>query len=100
MSDPPRLFYRDIGAFASPWATIRCPNALATTDFRRDLTKVDVPTLVVHGDADANVPLDLTGRRTLEAVEGSELAVIPGAPHGLAVTHGAEVSDVLLGFLR
>jgi non-heme chloroperoxidase len=100
VSEPARLYYRDIGAFASPWATIRCLHAFATSDFRRDLAKIDVPTLVVHGDADANVPFDLTSRRTHEAVEGSELAVIPGAPHGLAVTHSAEVNELLLGFLQ
>lgn len=99
VSEATRLYYRDIAAFASPWATVRCLHAFATTDFRGDLATFDLPTLVVHGDSDSNVPLDVTSRRTHEMVKGSELVVVPGAPHGLAVTHSKEVNEILLGFL-
>jgi non-heme chloroperoxidase len=99
VSEAARLYYRDIAAFASPRATVQCLHAFATTDFRGDLAKFNLPTLVVHGDSDRNVPFDVTSKRTHEMVEGSELAVILGAPHGLAVTHGNEVNEILLGFL-
>jgi non-heme chloroperoxidase len=99
VSEAARLYYRDIAAFASPRATVQCLHAFATTDFRGDLAKFNLPTLVVHGDSDRNVPFDVTSKRTHEMVEGSELAVILGAPHGFAVTHGNEVNEILLGFL-
>jgi len=99
VSEATRLYYRDIAAFASPHATIRCLHAFGTTDFRGDLAKFDLPTLVVHGDADSNAPFDVTSKRTHEMVQGSNLAVVPAAPHGLAVTHSKEVNEILLGFL-
>ena len=99
MGEATRLYYRDIAAFASPWATIRCLHAFATTDFRRDLATFDLPTLIVHGGSDSNVPFDITSKRTHEMVQGSDLTVIPEAPHGLAVTHSNEVNELLLGFM-
>ncbi|MEX1246446.1 MAG: alpha/beta hydrolase [Thermoanaerobaculia bacterium] len=83
---------------ASPRGTLECVSAWLT-DFRRDLAKIDVPTLVVHGDADRIVPLDATGRLTHEAVAGSELVVVKDAPHGLTWTHAEELNRALLDFL-
>jgi pimeloyl-ACP methyl ester carboxylesterase len=73
--------------------------AFATTDFRDDLTKVTVPTLVIHGDGDATVPFEGSGARTHAAVPGSELHVVQGAPHGVTVSHPAEWNRVVLEFL-
>ncbi len=64
--------------------------AFGTTDFREDLTKVTVPTLVIHGDSDATVPFEGSGRRTHEAIAGSELVVVEDAPHGFNVSHALE----------
>ena len=69
------------------------------TDFRKDLTRIDVPTLVVHGDADRILPLAATGQRTHEAVKGSRLMRVKGGPHGLNWTHAEEVNHELLAFL-
>lgn len=69
------------------------------TDFTGDLAEVGVPLLVVHGDADAIVPLEKSGRRTHEQVRGSELHVVEGGPHGINVSHAEEVNRVLLDFL-
>jgi pimeloyl-ACP methyl ester carboxylesterase len=88
-----------IAAFASPKATLDCMASIARTDFRADLTKVTVPTLVIHGDADVGVPLELTSRRVHDAIAGSELVVIEGAPHGLVLTHADEFNRALLEFL-
>jgi non-heme chloroperoxidase len=81
-------------------AALACMSSFATTDFRQDLEKVTVPTLVVHGDSDATVPFEGSGKRTHEAVEGSELVVVDDAPHGLNVSHADEFNQALLAFLE
>ncbi len=83
---------------ASARASIECVAAWGT-DFRKDLARITVPTLVVHGDDDRIVPLALSGQRTHEQVKGSRLAVVAGAPHGLTWTHAEEVNRELLAFL-
>jgi pimeloyl-ACP methyl ester carboxylesterase len=75
-------------------------DAFGTTDFRQDLKAVTVPTLVIHGDADAIVPLEGSGQRTHRAVAHSQLVILPGAPHGLNVTHAQAFNDALIAFLR
>ena len=83
---------------ASPRGSLDCVDAWGT-DFRKDLPEIDVPTLVVHGDADRILPIAATGQRTHEMVKGSQLVVIKDGPHGLTWTHGEEVNRELLGFL-
>ena len=68
-------------------------------DFTEDLARVRVPTLVIHGDADAIVPLEKSGQRTHEQVAGSELHVVRDGPHGINVSHPEEFNRVLLDFL-
>jgi len=80
-------------------AALACMDAFATTDFREDLKRIDVPTLVIHGDADGTVPLEGSGKRAHEAIEGSELVVLEGAPHGCNVSHAEEFNAALLEFL-
>jgi non-heme chloroperoxidase len=74
--------------------------AFGTTDFRDDLKKITVPTLVIHGDADGIVPVEGSGQRTHEAIAGSKLVVVEGAPHGLNVSHEERFNAELLDFLR
>jgi pimeloyl-ACP methyl ester carboxylesterase len=74
--------------------------AFATTDFRDDLTKVTVPTLVIHGDSDGTVPFAGSGERTHRAIAGSELHVVKDAPHGVTVSHPEEWNQAVLEFLR
>ena len=81
-------------------AALGCMEAFGTTDFRDDLTKITVPTLVVHGDSDATVPFEGSGKRTHEAIAGSELVVVPDAPHGFNVSHADEFNRALLAFLQ
>jgi len=81
-------------------ATLGCLEAFATTDFRDDLTKVSVPTLVIHGDADGIVPFEGSGKRTHETIESSELQVIEGGPHGINASHAGEFNRALLKFLE
>lgn len=99
VSEPMRLHMLDIAAFASPKGTLDCIDAFGRTDFRGDLSKVDVPTLVIHGDSDGIVPLEVSGQRSAEAIEDSRLVVVKGGPHGFNVTHAEEFNAALLEFL-
>jgi len=88
----------NIAAGASPKGTLDCVSAWLT-DFRKDLARIDVPTLVVHGDADRILPLAATGKRTPQFVTGSKLVVVEGGPHGILWTHAEKVNRELLAFL-
>jgi non-heme chloroperoxidase len=74
--------------------------AFSATDFRSDLAKFDVPTLVIHGDDDQIVPIDTSARASAALIKGARLIVYPGAPHGLADTHKDRLNQDLLAFLR
>ena len=74
--------------------------AFSATDFRADLKKFDVPTLVVHGDDDQIVPIDNAGRSAAKLIPGAKLLVYPGAPHGLTDTHKDRLNQDLLTFLQ
>ncbi|NKY48976.1 alpha/beta fold hydrolase [Nocardia vermiculata] len=82
------------GSIASAAAPLTWP-----TDFRADIPRIDVPTLIVHGTADRTLPIDATGRRFAEALPAATYVEIDGAPHGLLTTHTTEVNKVLLDFL-
>jgi len=88
----------NIASGASPKGTLDCVSAWLT-DFRKDLAAINVPTLVVHGDADRIVPLAASAKRTHEAVKGSRLVVLEGAPHGLNWTHADQLNRALTDFL-
>jgi pimeloyl-ACP methyl ester carboxylesterase len=100
VSDAQVTYARQIAYFASPKGTLDCIAAFGKTDFRGDLDKISVPTLVIHGDSDAIVPFEVSGKRTAEAITGSTLVVIKNGPHGINVTHPAEFNEALLDFLR
>ncbi len=85
---------------ASTTAMLGCVEAFGTTDFRDDLEKIDVPTLVIHGDADAVVPFEVSGKRTGEAVKDATVHVVADGPHGFNVSHAEEFNRVLLEFLQ
>lgn len=74
--------------------------AFSATDMREDLKKFDVPTLVIHGDADQVVPFEVGGKASAALIDGAELKVYPGAPHGVTDTHKQQLGDDLLAFLR
>jgi len=88
----------NVAAGASARGTWACVDTWLT-DFRQDIARIDVPTLVIQGDEDRILPIDATGRRLVKALRGSRLEEIPGAPHGLLWTHAAEVTPMLLDFL-
>jgi len=88
----------NIASLASPIGTLDCVLAWLT-DFREDLKRIDVPTLIIHGDDDRILPLTATGIATHRTVKGSRLVVIEGGPHGLTWTHSRQVNRELLDFL-
>lgn len=89
----------NIALLASLKGTVDCVTAFSETDFRPDMAKIDVPTLVIHGDGDQIVPFETTGKRAAEQIKGAELKVYAGAPHGFAVTHTQQLNEDLLAFL-
>ena len=89
----------NIAAAASATAAVACIPTW-TTDFRADLPKIDVPMLVLQGDADRVLPVDKTGRRLPGLLHDVQLVVIEGGPHAIPWTHADQVNTALLDFLR
>ena len=91
-------FSWNVAVNASPKATEDCV-VVGLTDYRKDLPKIDVPTLILQGDEDRVLPLQSTGQRLVSLIKGAQLEVIVGGPHGIAWTHAEEVNRALLDFL-
>ena len=72
---------------------------ITSTDFRRELPGITVPTLIIHGDKDVSAPIDLTGRPTAALIPKAQLRVYEGAPHGIFLTHKDRLNADLLGFI-
>lgn len=90
----------NLAMMASPKATIDCVRAFSETDFRRDMEAFNVPTLIIHGDADQTVPIAASGEVTARMIPGARHEVYAGAPHGLFVTHKDRLNTDLLEFIR
>jgi non-heme chloroperoxidase len=88
----------NVSAGASATASLACV-ATWHEDFRKDLTRIDVPTLVMQGDADRILPIAASGLRTAKLIKGARLAVIKDGPHCITWTHADEVNSELVNFL-
>jgi len=88
------------GMQSSIVASYDCIEAFSETDFTEDLKQMDVPTLILQGDADQIVPIEDASFLSAKLVKSSVLKVIPGAPHGLCTTHADQVNEELLAFLK
>ncbi|MFF0553971.1 alpha/beta fold hydrolase [Streptomyces sp. NPDC004311] len=88
----------NVAVGASAKGTLDCVRAWLT-DFREDLPRIDVPTLIIHGDADRTLPIDSTAVPLSRSIAGAELKTVSGGPHGLLWTHADEVNAALLAFL-
>ena len=88
----------NLAAGASATASLACV-ATWHEDFRIDLKKVDVPTLVIHGDADRILPITASGLRTGKQIQGARLSVVKDGPHCITWTHADEVNTELVNFL-
>ena len=89
----------NLAVTASATAAVACIPTWAT-DFRDDLPKIDVPVLVLHGDADQVLPIDKTGKRLPGLINDVQLVVVEGGPHAIPWTHAGQVNTALLDFLR
>jgi non-heme chloroperoxidase len=99
VSEPMRQYALHLAEVASSTGTLDCIAAFGRTDFRGDVAKVTVPTLVVHGDPDAIVPSEVSGKRSHELISGSEPVVIEGGPHGINASHPEQFNAALIDFL-
>jgi non-heme chloroperoxidase len=88
----------NIAVGASATASLACVSSWIE-DFRNDVARIDVPTLVIHGDEDRIVPLSAAGQRTANLVKGARLVVVEGGPHAITWTHAETVNAELLSFL-
>jgi non-heme chloroperoxidase len=79
-------------------ALVECSRSMSATDFRAELPKIKLPSLLIHGDQDVSAPIDLTGRPTAKLIPGAELKVYEGAPHGLFLTHMDRLSGDIRAF--
>lgn len=89
----------NMALMASLKGTIDCVTAFSETDFRADMRKIVVPTLIIHGDNDQVVPFESSGKVAAQMIRGTELKVYPGAPHGFPVTHRDQLNADLLAFI-
>src|SRR5262249_1881267 len=87
-----------VAAGASATASLACVPTWHE-DFRKDLSRIDIPTLVIHGDADRIVPLAASGERTAKLIKDGRLFVVKDGPHAITWTHADEVNSELVNFL-
>jgi pimeloyl-ACP methyl ester carboxylesterase len=88
----------NVAAGASATGTLACVDAWIE-DFRKDLPRNTVPTLILHGDADRILPPEATSRRQAKLIKGARLVELPGGPHGVLWTHADRVNSELVAFL-
>ena len=100
LSNPLLEYYRMLCSFASPRATLKCAESFSFTDFRDELSTINVPTLIIHGDDDKIVPIELTSKKASESIADNTYIVYEGAPHGLFYTDKEKLNTDLLNFLN
>ena len=88
------------GMQAGHKSALDCIKAFSETDFTDDLRKIDVPTLVMHGDDDQIVPIGASALKAAKLIRGARLEVYPGLPHGMCTTHADRINADLLAFVR
>ena len=99
VSTPLLEYYRMLGSLASNRSTEQCAISFSTTDFREDLKNIRVPLLIIHGDADKTVPIEVSGNRTAAMLPSAQYLVYEGAPHGLFYTHRGQLNRDLIQFI-
>lgn len=99
VSDELLAWHNALALQASGRAASECIRAFSATDFRQDLTSITVPTLIIHGDADKTVPIEISGEKTAELLPSAQYTVYEGAPHGLFITEKERLNDDLIRFI-
>jgi pimeloyl-ACP methyl ester carboxylesterase len=87
-------------SFASPRATLECAVSFSTTDFRSEMASVNVPTLIIHGDEDKTVPIEITSEVAAKLIPDNKFIVYEGAPHGLFYIEKDKLNKDLIEFLN
>lgn len=100
VSTPLLDYYRMLGSLASPRATLECAKSLSTTDFSREMASVNVPTLIIHGDEDKTVPIEITSEIATKLIPDNIFIVYDGAPHGLFYVEKEKLNRDLIKFLN
>jgi len=85
---------------SSAKATIDCVRSFSETDFREDLKKIDIPVLIIHGDSDDIVPIDVSGKKTAELIPHAKFIIYKNAPHGLFITEKEKLNTDLMDFIK
>ncbi|GAA4741183.1 alpha/beta fold hydrolase [Flavisolibacter ginsenosidimutans] len=98
VSKPYLQYFRGLAEVALPRATQQCAIAFANTDFRADVKAVNVPTLIIHGDADKTVPIEASSERTAKMIPNAVYKVYEGAPHGLFYTERKRLNQDIIDF--
>ena len=98
ISDPMLAATCEVAMTASPIATLACLRSFSETDFRSVAKTIRSPVLIIHGDADATVPLDPTSKCAAEIIPNAEIDVYSGAPHGLFYTHRDDLNRDIAAF--
>lgn len=99
VSTPLLDYYRMLASHATSRSTVECVVSYSQTDFTDDLRKIGVPTLIIHGDSDKTVPIEVSSERTAKMIQGCHYIVYEGAPHGLFYTHRERLNHDLIAFI-
>ncbi|WP_035673779.1 alpha/beta fold hydrolase [Flavobacterium sp. 83] len=100
ISSPLLDYYRMLCSLASPRATIECAKSFSSTDFRSEMASVNVPTLIIHGDEDKTVPIEITSEIATKLIPDNKFIIYEGAPHGLFYIEKDKLNKDLLEFLN
>ena len=93
-------YYRMLASFASPHATTECAKSFSTADFRQEVLSIKVPTLIIHGNADKIVPIEISSNKATQLIANNKYIVYEEAPHGLFYTEKDKLNVDLLEFLN
>ena len=99
ISKPLLEYYKMLCSLASPRATKECMKAFSNTDFTIDIKSINVPVLIIHGDADKTVPIDISSKRLAGMIAESQLVIYDNAPHGLFYTEKDRLNQDILSFI-
>lgn len=99
ISAPLLNYYHSLASKAPAQSTIACVKSFSATDFRKDVSAISVPTLIIHGNSDKIVPIEVSSNRTADMLPHAEFVVYEGAPHGLFYTHREQLNRDLLNFI-
>ena len=100
VSEPTLAWNQSVCLMSSHKATIDCVRAFSETDFRGDLATINVPTLIIHGDDDKIVPIEVSGNRTSMLLPNAKYIVYQDAPHGLFITEKDKLNMDLIDFIN